>query len=88
MFADLFRLLALLFNIVLRFICLMVGFFIVLASMNYMEQSMIKFVSIFLFGIWLTFQSVTKNGPYKVLFMAGALLGWMFGTFKYSGVKR
>ena len=82
MFIDILKLFALLLNIVLRIACLIVGFFVVLMSMNYVEESTLRFIATLFFGVWLTFQSVTKNGPYKILFMIGALFGWVFGTYK------
>lgn len=88
MFTDLLRLLSLLFNIILRIVCLIAGLLIALFSMSYVEQNTVRFITVLLFGIWLTFQAVTKNGPYKILFMIGALLGWIFGSFKYSNTKR
>lgn len=88
MFTDLLGLLSLLFNVILRIICLITGPLIALSSMGYVEQNTIRFITVLFFGIWLTFQAVTKNGPYKVLFMIGALFGWIFGSFKYSNTKR
>ena len=87
MFADLLKLFFLLFNVILRIVCLITGFFIALSSINYVGESTIKFVTILLFGVWLTFQAVARNGPYKVLFMMGIFIGWIFGLFKYSNVE-
>lgn len=87
MFSELLRLLSLLFNVVLRIACLIIGLLVTLSSVHHVEQSTVRFVSILLFGIWFTFQSVTKNGPYKILFLMGNFFGWIFGSFKYSNIK-